>query len=402
MPKVRALPIDTSKMRRRNLSAVLDLVHRLRGISRADLTRILGLNRSTIGDLVALLVSGGWVAERADESREGVGRPSPLVVSTNQWLVAAINPELDVIDIALVSLGGEIIQRRRVSVEDPTVAEVVAVVSKVVRELALLQPGSKVLAAGVAVPGLVRREDGVVRLAPGLGWKDEPLANQISASLEIPVFAANDAHLGCRAELNFGAGQGASSVLYLNGGPSGIGGGLVIDGSPVDGSAGYAGEIGHFSVDPSGPKCACGASGCLEALVKRSALVRTLGLSHPDDDELDLALQNAVAQDGGHELRSFVAEQIEWLSIALRSVVNLLNPERIVLGGHLASLWLATSQSQRDSVLSQALPVNSLGVKVTVAALGSQRLLIGAAELAWDDIISDPLESVSSFQSSES
>ncbi|WP_439564593.1 ROK family protein [Microcella sp.] len=384
---------DAGRVRQRNLAAVLRLVHESRGVTRADLTRALGLNRSTIGDLVGVLVEHGWVDERDDGQRSGVGRPSPLVITRDQWLVAAINPELDVIDIALVSLGGEIVARRRTAVDRPGVAEVVAIVARVVRELSAAHPEAQVLGAGVAVPGLVRRDDGYVRLAPRLGWSDEPLAAPLAFALDMPVAAANDAHLGSRAELTFGAGQGAASVLYLNGGPSGIGGGLVIDGHPVDGSAGYAGEIGHVSVDPRGALCACGAHGCLEALVRRDALSAAVDLSHPDDDELDAALQSAVALEGSEgPVGAILSEQLGWLAIALRSAVNLLNPERIVLGGHLAALWRAVGEHDRHTVLAEALPVTARDVRIEVAALGAQRLLIGAAELAWDALIADPTE----------
>lgn len=393
MPNARTTPLDANAVRRRNLSSVLDLVHRRRGVTRADLTRALGLNRSTIGDLVGVLVAHGWVDERDDARRSGVGRPSPLVVTRSQWLVAAINPELDVIDIALVSLGGEIVERRRTPAERPSAAEVVAVAARVVAELAAAHPEARVLAAGVAVPGLVRRGDGFVRLAPRLGWRDEPLARDLGAALGLPISVANDAHLGSRAELTFGAGRGAASVLYLNGGPSGIGGGIVIDGRPVEGSAGYAGEIGHVSVDPHGIACACGAHGCLEALVRRDALSAAVGLTHPDDDELDAALQRAVAAEPADgPVRAVVGEQLAWLAIALRSAVNLLNPERIVLGGHLAALWRAAGDEPRGAVLAEALPVTAGDVRIEVAALGAQRLLMGAAELAWDGIIADPTD----------
>lgn len=385
--------MDAAAVRRRNLSAVLELVHLRRGVTRADLTRALGLNRSTIGDLVAVLAEHGWVDERDDAPRAGVGRPSPRVVPRDARLVAAINPEVDVIDVALVSLGGELVARRRVPLsEPPSVDRAIELITATVRDLAATQPESEVVAAGVAVPGLVRHDDGHVRLAPRLGWREQPLAAPLAAALGVPVAAANDAHLGSRAEQAFGAGIGARTMLYLNGGPSGIGGGLVVDGRPMDGAAGYAGELGHASVDPNGPLCACGATGCLEALVPRAALAAAVGLDHADDDTLESALLTAiVAEDDGGPVHEEVARQLRWLAIALRGAVNLLNPERIVLGGHLAALWRAADRDQRASLLAQALPVNAADATIEVAALGSQRLLVGAAELAWDGLIADPL-----------
>ena len=388
--------MDAGALRRRNLSAVLELVHRHGGVTRADLTRALGLNRSTIGDLVAVLVEHGWVDERDDAPRSGVGRPSPRVAPSDTRVVAAVNPELDVIDVGLVSLGGQIVARRRVALDHvPSVAETVAITAQTVRELAAETPHIEVRAVGVAVPGLVRRRDGQVRLAPHLGWREEPLAAPLAEALGMPVSASNDAHLGCRAEQTFGAGVGAGTMLYLNGGPSGIGGGLVVDGRPMDGAAGYAGELGHLGLDPAGPVCACGARGCLEALAPRDALVAAAGLEHPDDDALEEALVAAVAaEDADGPARTEVARQLRWLAVALRGAVNFVNPDRIVLGGHLAALWRCADEAQRASLIADALPASAAEVTIEPAALGAQRLLIGAAELAWDELIADPIDAL--------
>ncbi|WP_241969193.1 ROK family transcriptional regulator [Microcella putealis] len=392
----RPTPMDAGALRRRNLSAVLELVHRHGGVTRADLTRALGLNRSTIGDLVAVLVEHGWVDERDDAPRSGVGRPSPRVAPSDTRVVAAVNPELDVIDVGLVSLGGQIVARRRVALDHvPSVAETVAITAQTVRELAAEAPHVEVRAVGVAVPGLVRRRDGQVRLAPHLGWREEPLAAPLAEALGMPVSASNDAHLGCRAEQTFGAGVGAGTMLYLNGGPSGIGGGLVVDGRPMDGTAGYAGELGHLGLDPAGPLCACGARGCLEALAPRDALVAAVGLEHPDDDALEEALVAAVAaEDADGAARTEVARQLRWLAVALRGAVNFVNPDRIVLGGHLAALWRCADEAQRASLIADALPASAAEVTIEPAALGAQRLLIGAAELAWDELIADPIDAL--------
>lgn len=390
--------MDAGALRRRNLSAVLELVHRHGGVTRADLTRALGLNRSTIGDLVAVLAEHGWVDERDDAPRSGVGRPSPRVAPSDTRVVAAVNPELDVIDVALVSLGGQIVARRRVALDHvPSVAETVELTAQTVRELAAETPGVEVRAVGVAVPGLVRRRDGQVRLAPHLGWREEPLAGPLADALGMPVSAANDAHLGCRAEQTFGAGVGAGTMLYLNGGPSGIGGGLVVDGRPMDGAAGYAGELGHLGLDPAGPLCACGARGCLEALAPRDALVAAVGLEHPDDDALEEALVAAVAaEDDDGAARTEVARQLRWLAVALRGAVNFVNPDRVVLGGHLAALWRCADDAQRASLIADALPASAAEVTIEPAALGAQRLVIGAAELAWDALIADPIDALTS------
>lgn len=378
---------DKGQLRRQNLAAVLQRAHHSRGVTRAELTRILGLSRSTIGGLVGALSEAKWVVEVDDAIREGAGRPSPRVVPTDRWLVAAVNPEVDAIDIALVALGGRVVARNRIAVDSPSTEVAIGIIAQAVAAMAAEQPSSSVIRAGVAVPGIVRRSDGLVRLAPHLGWKEFPLAATLSGALGIPVEVANDAHLGCRAESVFGAGIGARNFIYLNGGPSGIGGGAVIDGRVVSGRDGYAGEMGHMSVDPLGPACACGAAGCLDALVRREHLLGILGVKHADDTELELALRKSKDP----AVSALLELQWTWLRTGLRGLVNMLNPEKIVLGGHLAILWNALSDENRNCAFENALHAPARGVVVEAAALGQDRLLLGAAELAWDNALANPL-----------
>jgi len=387
--------MDASRVRQRNLAAVLTLVHRSSGATRADLTRALVLNRSTIGDLVGALAEHGWVDEIDDAPRQGVGRPSPRVVPRAERLVVAVNPELDAVEVGIVALGGRVIARRRVAIDSPTVEQAVDITARVALELAAEvaaeYPSARLVAVGAAIPGLVRREDGLVRLAPHLGWREQPIAAPLAAALGVPARAANDAQLGCRAELAFGAGLGARTLVYLNGGASGIGGGIVVDGRLVEGRDGHAGELGHLSVDPRGPICACGAPGCLEAVVSRAQLVDALTIEHPDDDELAAALATALADGADSAIAAIVAEQFAGLRGGLRAITTVLNPERIVLGGYLATLWATVSAAERAGALRGALPPIGADVRVEPAALGVNRLLVGAAELAWEPLLADPL-----------
>ncbi len=226
-----------------------------------------------------------------------------------------------------------------------------------------------------------------MRLAPHLGWHEQSIAGPLGEALGLPTFAANDAQLGCRAELAFGAGLGARNLVYLNGGASGIGGGIVANGRLIEGRDGHAGELGHLGVDPHGPPCACGTRGCLEAVVSRSRLVTALGLEHPDDEDLATALDATERR----EIAAMIDTQFGALCIGLRSVVTVLNPERVVLGGYLATLWERAPGELRATAVADALPPIASGVLIAPAALGSSRLLIGAAELAWQPLLADAL-----------
>lgn len=374
-------------VRRHNLSTVLTLIHRNRAISRSQLTRSTGLNRSTIAALVAELSELRLVTESEPDATRQVGRPSPVVRPSVAVVAVTVNPEIDAITVTVVALGGQVIARRRQPIAHPSIAQAVAASATMILDLtAALDSGLRVAGIGLAVPGLVRTHDGVVRLAPHLGWREVPLAALLAEATGLAVRAANDAHLGSLGESTFGAGRGISEVIYLNGGASGIGGGIITGGVSLDGAAGYAGELGHTLVTSNGIPCHCGASGCLETEVRREKLLRIVGLVDGDADQLEAAL---LASDDPAVLAE-VHRQLDFLGIALRNAINMLNPRLIVLGGFLGSLHTVAPDHLDGLIASQPLAASREGVRVTRAELGSDLLAIGAGELAFEALLADP------------
>ena len=240
--------------RRNNLSLLTSLVHHHGVLSRAQLTRHTGLNRSTVGTLIGQLVCLGLVYETAPAGEGQVGRPSPDVHPSPSVAALAVNPEIDAVTIGLVSLGGKVQKKIRFETERiPSAREAVNIASAVIAGMrSELDASYRITGIGMAVPGLVNRDDGVVRHAPHLGWRNEPVARMLSEATGYPCQAANDASLGAEAELIFGAGAGQGNLIYLNGGASGIGGGIISDGQLLRGASGYAGELGHTFVRSGG------------------------------------------------------------------------------------------------------------------------------------------------------
>ncbi|WP_231556396.1 ROK family transcriptional regulator [Cryobacterium sp. MLB-32] len=380
-------------VRRHNLSIILRAVHRGGPTSRAGLTRLTGLNRSTISALVAELTQLGVVTERQPDATRQVGRPSPVVEANGRVAVLAVHPEIDAVTVGLVGLGGIVHRRIRCPVEQsPDAAEAVRLAAAVIDDLrAELDTEFDVVGVGVAVPGLVRTTDGVVRRAPHLGWVDEPFAEQLAAASGFAVVAANDASLGVLAERYFGVGQGLTDLIYLNGGASGIGGGLLVGGQVVGGHSGYAGEFGHTRVSESDVLDSAGFRGTLEAEVTRSALLDALGLTATglaatDADELERAL---LASDSP-QVRAEVHRQLDYLAVALAGAVNVLNPQLVVLGGFLAALRAADPERLDNAVAALTLPEALAEVRIDSARLGSDLLMIGAAELAFEGVLVNP------------
>ncbi|MEL5991968.1 ROK family transcriptional regulator [Microbacterium phosphatis] len=374
-------------VRRANLGAVLRLVHQEGPRSRAVITAQTGLNRSTVSDLVATLVAAGLVEERDPDPTRRVGRPSPIVAASQDIVAIAVNPEVDALEVGAVTLSGRVRVRGRESV-GLSVDEVVAAVARIIdgwRAGALR--GCRIVGGGAAVPGLVRADDGVVRLAPHLGWRDEDIAGRLSEATGLPFVIGNDASLGARAERLFGAAIDHADVIYLNGGASGIGGGLVLHGLAIGGADGYAGEWGQSRPGIQVEADRRTENGVLEDEVNRARLLAAAGLAAADDAELGVALAGLTEPAALEE----IARQRRILAAALANAVNALNPSVIVLGGFLAILLEQDPDGLLAAVRELALAAPGERLMILPAALGADRLLIGAAEAAFEPLLADPL-----------
>lgn len=373
-------------VRRTNLAEVLRLVHHGGPRSRAVITSETGLNRSTVSDLVSRLVDAGLVLEREPDPTRRVGRPSPIVAASPGVVAIGVNPEIDAVEIGAVSLGGGMRARTRIDVQDPSVSDVVDIVATVLtrwREDEL--NGCRIVGVGVAVPGLVRTEDGLIRLAPHLQWRDADVAGPLRAALGLPVVVGNDASLGARAERLFGAARAHENVVYLNGGASGIGGGLILHGRLIGGEGGYAGEWGQTTASLTSAADRRVDGGVLEDEVNRARLVHATGLTSPDDAELERALTASA------EAAEETDRQRRILAATLGNAVNVLNPSMIVLGGFLGSLRDVDRDAFDDEVRARSLGASAEHLQLASAALGADRLLIGAADAAIELLLSDPL-----------
>jgi predicted NBD/HSP70 family sugar kinase len=375
-------------VRQRNLARVLRLVHVDGPMSRASLTESTGLNRSTVADLVAELVRQSLVEERAPDPSRRVGRPSPVVAIDPRVLAIAVNPEVDALTIAAVGLDRSIVLRERIEMDQLLTPDETA--DLVAGRIAVWRSGplahARVLGVGLAVPGLVRTADGIVRNAPHLGWTDAPLRDLVAAATGLPTAIGNDANLGAVAEHLFGAARGIDDVVYLNGGASGIGGGLIVNGMPVAGAGGYAGEFGQNRPGIATEADRRARGGVLEDEVSRARLLEAVGLAGADEP----TLAGALAASASPSVATELARQRRILATALANAVNVLNPSVIVLGGFLATIAALDPAGLDAAVRSQAMPANAEGLDIRTAVLAEDRLLIGAAEVAFAELLRDP------------
>jgi predicted NBD/HSP70 family sugar kinase len=381
-------------VRRANLSAIVRELHSRGPLSRSELVARTGLTRSAIRGLIGELVEGGLLTEERGTSQGAPGRPSPLVQpNADRGVVLAIEITVDSLAVAAVGLGGEVFDllrvdrsRDRLSV-DETVADLAKLAAKVRTRLA---QRDTLLGIGVAVVGIVRRADGFVTMAPNLGWRDVPLSERLARALDtrLPIAVANEADLGALAEVRRGAALGADHVLFLSG-EVGVGGGLIVDGAPLAGATGYGGEVGHVPVNPNGSRCRCGSIGCWETEVGEGALLRLAG--HPPDagrEEVDAVL--AEAATGSPSVLAALDSVGRWLGFGLAGLVNVFNPQVVVLGGLFGRIHPFVGDTLRTELERLALPQSREVVRVVPASLGVDAPLLGAAELAFEPLLADP------------
>jgi predicted NBD/HSP70 family sugar kinase len=385
------LPASQDDVRRRNLGHLLSLLH-MRGVmSRAALTALTGLNRSTVKALTADLVDAGLAVESAPVGRGGAGRPSITVgPASDHVFVLSVDLGVERLTAARVSLGGAVLDRRslRQTSSDFTVSHTLTRLTCLLRALLDGAPaGASCVGVGVGVCGIVSREDGTVRFAPNLGWVDVPLRHLMVEVLDtrLSIDLGNDGDVGALAEHLRGAGSGVSDMVFVAG-EAGIGGGVIVDGQPFRGAGGYAGEVGHMSVDPKGRVCRCGRRGCWETEISREAVL--LATKAPPGTSLEqvltaYALGERWALPGMRRVgRS--------LGAGVANLVNIFNPELIVFGGVVQHIFAATEPLVRKA-LAEALVAPGEHVRLAVAGLAEDSVLLGAAELAFAPLLEDPL-----------
>jgi predicted NBD/HSP70 family sugar kinase len=245
------------------------------------------------------------------------------------------------------------------------------------------------------VPGTVDRDTGRVAVAPNLDWHDESFGRELAQLLPagIRVVVGNDADLAVLAEHTRGSARDCDDVVYLIG-RVGVGAGLIVNGMPLRGHDGHAGEIGHNVYDPSGPPCHCGKSGCVETYVGEGALLLRAGRQLPPTDARVIEVLTA-ARSGEPAALAAVQAVAEPLGRTIAGLVNTLNPQRVLLGGSFSAVLEMARPHVEDALNRFTLVAPDRPVELVQPALGGDSSLLGAAEVAFAQLLGDPLVTLS-------
>jgi predicted NBD/HSP70 family sugar kinase len=375
-----------ASLRRLNRRRVINALRDHGMVSRAEIARRTGLSRSTVSSLVSELQSDGLVVEREEPGAahgEQGGRP-PILLAFDASAGAALGIDFghSHVRVAVSDLSSNILAERSAPMDiDHAAHEGLDVALELIGE-ALDEAGverSRVIGAGLGLPGPVDQIDGVIGSSAILpGWVGVAAGEEMRRRLDVPVSVDNDANLGALAELTHGAGRGASELVYLKV-SSGIGAGLILGGRLHRGTGGVAGELGHILVAPEGAVCRCGNRGCLETAASTGALLEMLRRSH---GELTVAEMLRLARDGDLGCRRVIADAGRVVGSAVAVVLNLLNPQLLVVGGDLAEAGDLLLDGVRSSVRLAALPAAADAAGVVAGVLGERAQVLGALALA--------------------
>ena len=394
---------DQVTVRRTNLALVLRHLRDTGPRSRARIAAETGLNKATVSSLIAELVERGLVAEGALDRAGAVGRPGQIV-EVDGRTVAGVGLELNVDYIAalVLDLRGDILFERRIGCDVPRLgpARTVDAVAELVSEAvaATESAGARPVGLTVAIPGLVETAAGVLTFAPNFGWRDIPIVDALTERLNspgYPIAVDNDANLSALGEFSMGAAAGTLDLVYLTG-EVGVGGGVIVGGKLVRGAEGFSGEVGHMPLDPNGHLCGCGRRGCWETMVGLAALLRAAAdaddpVRNPSLDlEQRLAEIDRRAETGDVRTLSALAQIGTVLGVGASILVNVFNPNAIVLGGYFAVLGDYLIGPMTAELRDRVIAPDLAGCHIELSTLGFTAAVRGGAHVALDAVLDDP------------
>ena len=397
-----------------NMSAILLRLLRTEMVSRVELANELTLSSTTITNLTAELLEDGIIAEvevEASAERKRVGRPRRmLTLIPSARYAVGVHIGVGMFRVAITNLLAEIVTSFTAQFDLGTDPETVLLniateINRVIDESDIDR--TLIIGVGVGASGLVDRTAGVNVLSPRLCWEDVPIRSILESFVSLPICVDNNVRSMALGEAIFGSGRGVSMLAFVYG-RIGVGAGFAVDGKVYQGSGAGAGEIGHMVLMPhGGERCSCGNIGCLETVISEPVLLQQANLiasQYPEgllaksftqkNDTRQIEKVFSAAREGDEHTRKMIADQACYLGIALANMVNIMNPELILLGGMFAEghdLILPVAEAKMRELAFASMGEN---VKIAPTKFGWRAGVIGAASLALTTNFYEPPEGI--------
>lgn len=378
-------PGSQSSLHRANLERVVRAVRLAGSLTQAEIARATGLSAATVSNIVRELKEGGTV-EVTDTSAGG-RRARSVSLSGDAGIVIGVDFGHTHLRVAVGNLAHQVLAEDSEPLDvDASWAEgfdrAEALVGRLIEGVGVGR--DKVIGVGLGVPGPIDVESGTLGSTAILpGWAGINPRRELSSRLGVPVYVDNDANLGALGELVWGSGRGVKDLAYIKV-ASGVGSGLVINGQIYRGPGGTAGEIGHITLDESGPVCRCGNRGCLETFAAARYVLPLLQGSHGPELTMERVVE--LAREGDPGCRRVITDVGRHIGSGVASLCNLLNPSRVVLGGSLAEAGELVLAPIRESVGRYAIPSAARQLSVLTGSLGGRAEVLGALALVLSEM----------------
>ncbi|MET9463670.1 ROK family transcriptional regulator [Streptomyces sp. NPDC006544] len=378
-------PGSQSSLHRANLERVVRAVRLAGSLTQAEIARTTGLSAATVSNIVRELKEAGTV-EVTDTSAGG-RRARSVSLSGDAGIVIGVDFGHTHLRVAVGNLAHQVLAEESEPLDvDASWVEgfdrAEALVGRLIEGIGVGL--DKVIGVGLGVPGPIDVESGTLGSTAILpGWAGINPRQELSRRLGVPVYVDNDANLGALGELVWGSGRGVKDLAYIKV-ASGVGAGLVINGQIYRGPGGTAGEIGHITLDESGPVCRCGNRGCLETFAAARYVLPLLQSSHGPELTMERVVELARGGDPG--CRRVITDVGRHIGSGVASLCNLLNPSRVVLGGSLADAGELVLAPIRESVGRYAIPSAARQLSVLTGSLGGRAEVLGALALVLSEM----------------
>ncbi|MFB6823265.1 ROK family protein [Streptomyces virginiae] len=378
-------PGSQSSLHRANLERVVRAVRLAGSLTQAEIARATGLSAATVSNIVRELKDGGTV-EVTDTSAGG-RRARSVSLSGDAGIVIGVDFGHTHLRVAVGNLAHQVLAEETEPLDvDASWADgfdrAEALVGRLIADIGVGL--EKVIGVGLGVPGPIDVESGTLGSTAILpGWAGINPRQELSQRLGVPVYVDNDANLGALGELVWGSGRGVKDLAYIKV-ASGVGAGLVINGQIYRGPGGTAGEIGHITLDESGPVCRCGNRGCLETFTAARYVLPLLQGTHGPELTMERVVE--LAREGDPGCRRVITDVGRHIGSGVASLCNLLNPSRVVLGGSLAEAGELVLAPIRESVGRYAIPSAARQLSVLTGNLGGRAEVLGALALVLSEM----------------
>ena len=378
-------PGSQSSLHRANLERVVRAVRLAGSLTQAEIARSTGLSAATVSNIVRELKDRGTVD--VTPTSAGGRRARSVSLSGDAGIVVGVDFDHAHLRVAVGNLAHHVLSEEAEPLDvDASAAQGFDRAERLVKRLVASTGAGpeKVVGVGLGVPGPIDVETGTLGSTAILpGWTGINPREELAGRLGVPVYVDNDANLGALGELVWGSGRGVKDLAYIKV-ASGVGAGLVINGRIYRGPGGTAGEIGHITLDESGPVCRCGNRGCLETFTAARYVLGLLQASHGADLTMERVV--SLARDGDPGCRRVVGDVGRHIGSGVANLCNLLNPSRVVLGGDLADAGELVLGPIRDSVARYAIPSAARRLSVVPGALGGRAEVLGALALVLSEM----------------